>query len=104
MPTSRQLTGIRKNLPSRKSRDPPQILHFEGMGLEEVEVKCYSSRTYAERPQSFFWKDKELKITSIENEWLEPGKKFFRVVTEDEKVFQLCYNEPQDKWWLTCQE
>jgi len=74
------------------------------MGLEEVQVKCYSGLTYAERPKSFLWKNKQLKIASIENEWLEPGKKFFRVVTEDEKVFELCYNEAQDKWWLTCQE
>jgi len=72
--------------------------------LEEIEVKCYSGRTYADRPQSFLWKDKELKIASIEKEWLEPGKKCFRVVTEDEKRFELCYNEAQDNWWLTCPE
>jgi len=36
----------------------------------------------------------------MEAEWLEPGEKFFRVVTEDEKLFELCYNEAHDKWWL----
>ncbi len=46
------------------------------------------------------WLGEEHKIAQVENEWLEPGKRFFKVVTEDEKVFQLCYNETQDQWWL----
>jgi hypothetical protein len=74
------------------------------MALDKVEVKCYSGHTYAERPQSFFWQNREHKISKIENEWLEPGNKFFRVVTEDEKVFELCYNVAQDEWRLTCQD
>jgi hypothetical protein len=74
------------------------------MGLDKIEVKCYSGHTCAQRPVSFFWQDKQHQISRIETEWLEPGKKFFRVVNEDEKVFELCYNEAQDKWWLICQE
>jgi hypothetical protein len=72
------------------------------MGIYKVEVKCYSGHTYAERPQSFFWQDHEFKVISVEKEWLEPGNKFFQVVTEDEKVFQLCYNVAKDEWRLTC--
>jgi hypothetical protein len=74
------------------------------MGLDKVEVKCYSGRTYAERPQSFFWQDREFKVLDIEKEWLEPGNRFFRVVTEGEKVFELCYNVAQDEWRLTCRD
>jgi len=74
------------------------------MGPDKVEVKCYSGCTYAERPQSFFWQGCECKVLSIEKEWLEPGNKFFRVVTEGEKVFELCYNVAQDEWRLTCQD
>jgi hypothetical protein len=59
-----------------------------------LKVNCYSGHTYAQRPESFFWQDKEHKISRIEKE------RFFKVVTEDEKVFQLCYNETQDQWWL----
>jgi hypothetical protein len=69
-----------------------------------VEVKCYSGLTYSERPQSFFWQGHELKVLSIEKEWFEPGNKCFRVVTEDEKVFELCYNVVQDEWRLACQD
>jgi hypothetical protein len=70
------------------------------MGLDKIQVKCYSGHTYAQRPESFIWLGDEHKIARVENEWLEPGKRFFEVVTEDEKVFQLCYNETQDQWWL----
>jgi len=68
--------------------------------LDKIEVKCYSGHTYAQRPESFFWQDKEHKVSRIEQEWLEPSKRFFRVITEDEKLFELCYNETQDQWWL----
>jgi hypothetical protein len=68
--------------------------------LQLLEVKCYSGHTYAQRPESFFWQNKEHKISRIEEEWLEPGKRFFRIVTEDEKLFELCYNEAHDQWWL----
>jgi len=66
-----------------------------------LQVKCYSGYTYPQRPESFLWLDEEHNICRIENEWREPDKRYFRVVTEDEKVFDLCYNETQDQWWLT---
>lgn len=69
-------------------------------GLKQVQVKCYSGHTYAQRPKSFLWLSQEHEIVLIEDEWLEPGKRFFKVVTADEKVCRLCYNEAQDEWWL----
>jgi len=68
--------------------------------LNKIQVICYSYHTYAQRPESFFWQNKEHQVSRIEGEWLELGKRFFRVATEDEKVFELCYNEAQDQWWL----
>jgi hypothetical protein len=72
--------------------------------VDDIKVKCYSGHTYAQRPVSFTWRNINYPISKIESEWLEPGKKFFRIVTEDEKVFELCYNEAQDKWRLMSQE
>ena len=65
-----------------------------------TQVKCYSGYTYAQRPESFFWLDKEHKIRQIEKEYQQPGKKCFSVITEDEKLFELCYNESQNQWCL----
>jgi hypothetical protein len=64
----------------------------------EISVKCYSGYVYAKEPRSFVWQEREFKIKSIEKAWQEPGKKLFRVVTEDGILFELCYNETNDQW------
>jgi len=66
----------------------------------KIQAVCHSGHIYAQRPISFLWLDKEHHISRIENEWLEPGKRYFIITTEDEKLFELCYNETQDQWWL----
>ena len=68
--------------------------------MDLIQVRCYSGHTYAQRPEAFLWMDKEYKISRIAKEWREPNKNFFKVVTEDEKLFKLCYNETLDQWWL----
>jgi hypothetical protein len=40
----------------------------------------------------------EHEVEEIEKEWLEPGERHFQVRTGDNKSFQLCYNESQQKW------
>lgn len=64
-------------------------------------VKCYSGYVYAEEPRSFVWHEKECKIESIEKAWQEPGNRLFRVVTEDGKLFELCYNQTSGRWSAT---
>ena len=66
--------------------------------LDNLKVTCYSGHTYAERPKSFEWHGIEYDIKSVEKAWREPGKKLFKVVTEDGKLFELCYNEATDRW------
>lgn len=65
-----------------------------------LEVKCYSGYTYAERPESFIWRGIEYKIVNIEKEWFEPGEKHFKVHTDGNKLFKLCYNEKYGRWSL----
>ncbi len=66
--------------------------------MRMVQVKCYSSYTYAERPVSFLWQETEYKIKEIEEAWQEPGKRVFKVITDSGKSFKLCYNEAIDQW------
>jgi len=70
-------------------------------------VTCYSGRSYADRPASFVWQDKQYEVKEVEREWLEPGEKHFIVQAtgeknekseKDEKRFQICYHERED-WW-----
>jgi len=64
----------------------------------DISVKCYSGYLYAEEPRSFVWQESELVIKSVEKAWKEPDKRLFRVVTEDGRLFELCYNEATDRW------
>jgi hypothetical protein len=68
---------------------------------DSLTVRCYSGQSYAERPKSFTWQDKEYEVAEIEKEWRGEGTRNFRVRTKDNKLFQLCYNESQDQWSLT---
>jgi len=66
--------------------------------LNTLKVNCYSGHTYAERPMSFQWEGVEYEVEEIEKEWLEPGERYFRVLTGDNKLFKLCYNEKKEQW------
>jgi hypothetical protein len=69
--------------------------------VNNLKVTCYSGHTYAERPKSFEWEGKEYEVEEIEKAWVEPGKRYFQVRTEDNRLFRLCYNEAEDQWSLT---
>ena len=75
----------------------------EGARLNKnsLKVTSYSGHTYAERPKSFEWQGVEYEVKEIEKAWQEPGKRLFKVVTEDGKLFELCYNEMVDQWLAT---
>jgi hypothetical protein len=64
----------------------------------EIKVKCYSGYIYTYEPRSFIWQVKELRISLVEKAWQELGSRIFRVVTENGKLFELCYNERTDRW------
>lgn len=64
----------------------------------DVKVHCYSGYRYAEEPRSFVWQESELGIRSVQKAWQEPGKRLFRVITQDGRLFELCYNEATDRW------
>jgi len=64
----------------------------------EMKVKCHSGYIYADEPRSFIWQETELRIRSVEKAWQEPGRRIFRVVAEDGKPFELCYNGQADRW------
>ncbi|MGQ9545614.1 MAG: hypothetical protein ACUVTR_00385 [Dehalococcoidia bacterium] len=64
----------------------------------DIQVGCYSGYIYAEQPRSFVWEGKRVDIKTVEQAWQESGRRLFRVVTGDGKLFELCYNEGDDLW------
>ena len=37
-------------------------------------------------------------MEKVDKEWRQPGEKYFLVRNGDERLFQLCYHEQEDKW------
>jgi hypothetical protein len=68
------------------------------MERESTQVSCYSGLTYAERPTSFLWEGTVFNVKRIEKEWNEPGERHFRLRTDDDRLFELCYDEGSDGW------
>jgi hypothetical protein len=82
---------------------PRNKADYQAMSIIEAEkvwVQCYSGNTYAERPESFIYRNEGYKVKEVEKEWREPGERHFRVLTEDRKLFELCYNDKKDDWSL----
>ena len=68
------------------------------MEYEAVDVSCFSGHTFADRPTGFVWRGAKTGVKEVEKEWLEPGEKHFRIKTEDDRLFELCYYEDDDRW------
>ena len=68
--------------------------------MNNLKVNCYSGHTYAERPESFEWQGIVYEVEEIKRAWEEPGERYFKVRTRDNKLFRLCYNEAEDQWSL----
>ena len=66
---------------------------------EQVQVRCYAGRRYAERPLAFIWREEEIAVEEVLAEWREPAGPAFRVHT-DRGNFVLTYEENMDRWWL----
>ncbi|MEE8470423.1 MAG: hypothetical protein V3S51_03745 [Dehalococcoidia bacterium] len=71
------------------------------MRHEQIQVACHSGYTYAGRPMSFVWEGAENMVKEVEKEWQEPGERHFKVRTEDDRRFELCYYDSTDRWSAT---
>ncbi len=61
-------------------------------------MKCYSGRTYADRPLRFDYQGAEYEVVKITREWHEPDAKHFLVTTVDGALFELMYSGDDDTW------
>jgi len=71
---------------SRTSKNTPEI------------VECLSGYTFGDRPIALHWDGERLPIVEIVARWRLPDGRQFRVRVEDDRTFELFYNEQADKW------
>jgi hypothetical protein len=61
-------------------------------------VFCHSGDKYAERPLALVWQEKRLAVSQVLKSWRTPEAQAFRVVTQDQQVFDLFYDLDLDSW------
>jgi hypothetical protein len=75
------------------------------MPYEKVEVECYSGHRANERPLAFAFEGRRWKVVEVIDRWYEGGLRsgqpsldYFKVKTEEGRVFVLRYNSLFDAW------
>ncbi len=63
-------------------------------------VECRSDIEYAERPLAFTWQGQRHEIQDILQAWRIPNGKRFRVLTTDDQIFDLFFDEPTAEWQI----
>ena len=65
------------------------------------QVECRSEWVYAERPTAVYWSGERLEVTRVDQEWLSPDGRHFRLTCGEDQRFELVYLEDQDSWLVT---
>jgi hypothetical protein len=68
--------------------------------MEKLKVESYSGFKAEERPLRFFINNRKIEIISIQNDWLAPEGRYFKVVGDDGRSYVLEYKETDDTWNL----
>lgn len=66
---------------------------------EPMRVRCYAGYRGEQEPRTLETRGRELEVLEILDRWLEPGRRCFRIRTE-EGVAVLAYDEARGRWWL----
>ena len=62
------------------------------------QVVCRSEGQYPERPVALYHEGQRLTIAQILARWRTPEGRCFRVLAGESMVFDLIYNEGEDRW------
>jgi len=80
---------------------------FELNDLVEISVDCHSGYTSDEYPVCFHWDSIRFEITEILDRWYQgnlnpdvPPANYFKVRTNDNKVYIIKHMSDSDKWFL----
>ena len=65
-----------------------------------IHVDEYSGHTANQRPRSFSLDERLYEIAAVLDQWYEPCATYFKVQTEEGKVYLLRYDGQSDEWTL----
>jgi hypothetical protein len=66
----------------------------------KIDVECYAGYRGEEEPRAFTLGERRIEVLSIEDRWLGPDYRYFRVAASDGNIYILRYDERRDAWEL----
>ena len=68
--------------------------------LKTIQVSCYSGYKANERPTQFSFRGRRLTVLELLDQWYGIDHRYFKVLTDDNKVYLIRYDQDNDLWTL----
>jgi hypothetical protein len=65
---------------------------------KNARVECYSGSRYGEHPVAFTCEEKKYSVAAVTRQWRTPEGYCYRVITQEELLFDLMYLENEEVW------
>ncbi len=66
----------------------------------KISVECYAGYRGAEEPRAFTLGERRIEVRAIDDRWLGPDHRYFKVAASDGNIYILRYDERRDEWEL----
>lgn len=65
-----------------------------------IRVECHAGYRGDEEPRAFTLGERRFAVLDIEDRWLAPDHRYFKVKVDDGRTFVLRHDEPTGAWEL----
>ena len=67
----------------------------------QIKVECYAGYRGEETPRRIWIGDRKIKIQEVQDRWLAPNHRYFKVLGDDKAVYILRHDSKSWDWDLT---
>jgi len=68
--------------------------------LKIIQVSCYSGYKANERPKEFTFRGRNHKVVDLLDRWYGVSDSYFKVLSDDNRIYLIRYDHDGDKWTL----
>ena len=68
----------------------------------KIRVACYAGYRGEETPRRLILGNRQVAVVAVEDRWLAPDHRYFKVVGDDDGLYIVRHNPHQNEWELTC--
>ena len=69
-----------------------------------IRVECYAGHRGEETPRALTFGNRRIDVVSVEDRWLAPDHRYFRIIGDDGGLYIIRHDSGQDLWELTFYE